>query len=140
LQSIQGEDFESVVSRCSRSQLSSRGEEEGFGIKFAPSMDRAKEMFEGIVNARRSAMGALAQFNIGRRSNAGKYGEAIASYISVVARYLNDPSRSMRNTIAMSVAEFREAATSGWRRKAREEFEDFIIAIPDAKSAQARET
>ena len=90
-----GEDFETVVESMFKiGKLFLDGEKKKvFGIKFAPSMDRAKEMFEGIVKrAPFSKLAPLAQFNIGQAlEKQAKFGEAIASYNSVVARYPNDP-------------------------------------------------
>jgi len=142
-----GEDFESVVESMFKiGKLFLEGEKKKvFGIKFAPSMDRAREMFEGIVKrAPFSKWAPLAQFNIGQAlEKQAKFGEAIAAYNSVVARYPADPVAvdAQYQIGYVRLREFREGSyDQAGAGKAREAFEDFINRYPDSeKVAQARE-
>ncbi len=116
-----------------------------FGIAVAPSMQKAQEMFEGIVkNAPFSKWAPLAQFNAGQAlEKQGKLPEAIAAYQLVVSKYPND-------TIADSAlyqigyVQLREHREGSYDRtealKAREAFEEYVNRFPQSeKTPQAQE-
>lgn len=142
-----GDDFEAVVESMFKiGKLFLEGEKRKvLGIKFAPSMDRAKEMFEGIVKrAPFSKWAPLAQFNIGQAlEKQAKFGEAIVSYNAVVSRYPTDPvaADAQYQIGYVRLREFREGSyDQAGAAKAREAFEDFINRYPESeKVAQARE-
>jgi tetratricopeptide (TPR) repeat protein len=89
-----GDDFESVVESMFKiAKLYLEGEKKKIlGFKIASSMQRAQEMFEGIVKrAPYSRFAALAQFNSGQAlEKQGNYDRAIAAYTNVVAKYPTD--------------------------------------------------
>jgi len=142
-----GDDFEAVVESMFKiGKLFLEGEKKKvLGIKFAPSMDRAREMFEGIVKrAPFSKWAPLAQFNIGQAlEKQSKFPEAIAAYNGVVARYPSDPvaADAQYQIGYVRLREFREGSyDQAGAAKAREAFEDFINRYPESeKVAQARE-
>jgi outer membrane protein assembly factor BamD len=142
-----GDDFESVVESMFKiAKLFLEGEKKKvFGIKLASSMERAQQMFEGIVKlAPFSKYAPLAQFNVGQAlEKQGKYGEAIVAYSGVVTRY---PTDDMADDAQYQIGyvrlkENREGSyDQGGANKAREAFEDFVNRYPDSeKAAQARE-
>ncbi|MEO8353594.1 MAG: outer membrane protein assembly factor BamD, partial [Chthoniobacteraceae bacterium] len=142
-----GEDFESVVESMFKiANLFLGGEKKKlFGIKFAPSMERAREMFEGIVKrAPFSRWAPLAQFNIGQAlEKQGKYPEAIAAYQIVTTRYRDDAiaDDAQYQIGYVRLREFREGSyDQAGAAKARESFEDFINRYPNSeKIPQAQE-
>ncbi len=116
-----------------------------FGVPLAPSMTRAREMFEGIIKrAPFSKWAPLAQFNIGQaHEKSGDSAAAITAYQSVAARYASEPIAAdalyqvgyVRLTLYRKGSYDRLSA-----QKAREAFEDFLNRYPDSeKVAQARQ-
>src|SRR5678815_3114810 len=89
-----GDDFEAAVESMFKiAKLFLEGEKKKvLGLKLAPSMQRAQEMFDGIVKrAPYSRFAPLAQFNSGQAyEKQGDYDRAIAAYTAVVARYPTD--------------------------------------------------
>ncbi len=142
-----GEDFESVVEAMFKiANLFLGGEKKKvLGIKLAPSMERARQMFEGIVKrAPFSRWAPLAQFNIGQAlEKQGKYPEAIAAYQVVTTRYRDDAvaDDAQYQIGYVRLREFREGSyDQAGATKAREAFEDFINRYPDSeKVPQAQE-
>lgn len=142
-----GEDFEAVVESMFKiGKLFLEGEKKKvLGIKIASSMERAKEMFEGIVKrAPFSRWAPLAQFNIGQAlEKQGKYPEAIAAYTTVVTRYSGDAiaDDAQYQVGYVQLRQFQEGSyDQNSAAKAREAFEDFINRYPDSeKVPQARE-
>lgn len=142
-----GEDFESVVESMFKiAKLFLEGEKKKIlGIKIASSMERAQQMFEGIVKlAPFSKYAPQAQFNVGQSlEKQGKYPEAIVAYNAVVARYpTDDIADDAQYQIGyVRLKESREGSYDrGGTTKAREAFEDFVNRYPESeKAAQARE-
>ncbi len=115
------------------------------GIPVKASMDRALEIFSGIVrSAPYGRYTARAQFNIGRATEKqGNSEAAVAAYQAVVEKYPNDPVaidaqyqigyiwyKSTRSGVQDSKA----------TKNAKEGFQDFLYRYPKSeKSAQARE-
>jgi outer membrane protein assembly factor BamD len=142
-----GDDFESVVESMFKiAKLFLEGEKKKIlGFKVASSMQRAQEMFEGIVKrAPYSRFAALAQFNSGQAlEKQGDYDRAIAAYTAVVARYPTDAiaDDAQYQIGYVRLRQSREGSyDQGGTQKAREAFEDFINRYPDSeKVPQARE-
>lgn len=142
-----GEDFESAVESMFKiGKMFLEGEKRKLlGVKLAPSMDRAKEMFDGIVKrAPFSKWAPLAQFNIGQAlEKQGKYGEAIAAYTIVTTRYPTDAiaDDAQYQIGYVRLVEFRGGSyDQAGANKAREAFEDFVNRYPDSeKVPQAQE-
>ena len=142
-----GDDFESVVESMFKiAKLYLEGEKKKIlGFKIASSMQRAQEMFEGIVKrAPYSRFAALAQFNSGQAlEKQGNYDRAIAAYTNVVAKYptdaIADDAQYQIGYVRMKQS--REGSyDQGGTQKAREAFEDFINRYPESeKVPQARE-
>jgi outer membrane protein assembly factor BamD len=116
-----------------------------FGLKIASSMQRAQEMFEGIVKrAPFSKLAPLAAFNAGQAmEKQGKYDLSLQAYSAVVARYPNDPvaDDALYQIGYVRLKTHREGSyDQGSAQKAREAFEDFLSRYPDSeKATQARE-
>lgn len=142
-----GEDFESVVESMFKiAKLFLEGEKKKvLGIKIASSMERAQQMFEGIVRrAPFSKLAALSQFNVGQAlEKQGKYGEAIAAYSTVVSKYPSDDiaDDAQYQIGYVRLKQYREGSNDqASSQKAREAFEDFVNRYPESeKVAQARE-
>jgi outer membrane protein assembly factor BamD len=142
-----GQDFEaSVESMFKIAKLFLEGEKKKIlGFKIASSMQRAQEMFEGIVKrAPYSRFAALAQFNSGQAlEKQGDYTRAIAAYTAVVARYPTDPiaDDAQYQIGYVRMKEAKEGSyDQGGMQKAREAFDDFINRYPESeKVPQARE-
>ena len=142
-----GDDFEVVVESMFKiAKLFLEGEKKKIlGFKIASSMQRAQEMFEGIVKrAPYSRFAALAQFNSGQAlEKQGNYDRAIAAYTNVVAKYptdaIADDAQYQIGYVRMKQS--REGSyDQGGTQKAREAFEDFINRYPESeKVPQARE-
>lgn len=142
-----GDDFAAVVESMFKiAKLFLEGEKRRvLGVKFAPSMARAQEMFEGIVKrAPYSKLAPLAQFNVGQAmEKQGKFVEAIGAYQQITLRYPNDAIADDAQ-YQIGYVRLREYRDGSYDRaaadKAREAFEDFISRYPDSeKVAQARE-
>lgn len=142
-----GEDFEAVVESMFKiAKLFLEGEKKKvLGIKIASSMERAQQMFEGIVKrAPFSKLAALSQFNVGvALEKQGKYPEAVAAYSAVVSRYPGDEVAADAQ-YQIGYVRLREYRDGSYDRngamKAREAFEDFVNRYPESeKVAQARE-
>jgi outer membrane protein assembly factor BamD len=142
-----GSDFATVVESMFRiAKLFMDGQKRKvFGIAFAPSMERAQEMFGGILrSAPYSKWAPLAQFNQGQVfEKQGRGPEAIAAYRSVVTRYSSDEiaDDALYQIGYVLLKEFREGSNDrASAEKAREAFEDFINRYPESeKVAQAKE-
>ena len=142
-----GDDFESAVESMFKiGKMFLEGEKRKvLGVKLAASMDRAKEMFDGIVKrAPFSKWAPLAQFNIGQAlEKQGKYGEAIAAYTIVTTRYPTDAiaDDAQYQIGYVRLVEFRGGSyDQAGANKAREAFEDFVNRYPDSeKVPQAQE-
>ncbi len=141
------DDFDVVVESMFKiGQLFLEGEKRRvLGVPISASMERAQEMFTGIVKrAPFSKWAPLAQFNIGQSlEKQDKFPEAIAAYQQVVARYPND---AIADDALYQIGYVRLREHQGGSydpasaQKARESFEDFINRYPDSeKVAQARE-
>ncbi|MEQ1860212.1 MAG: outer membrane protein assembly factor BamD [Chthoniobacteraceae bacterium] len=142
-----GEDFEGVVeSMFNIAKLFLEGEKKKIlGVKIASSMERAQQMFEGIVRrAPFSKWAPLSQFNAGQAlEKMGKYSEAIAAYSVVVSKYpADDVADDAQYQIGyVRLKQYREGSyDQAGAQKAREAFEDFINRYPESeKVAQAQE-
>ena len=141
------DDFDGVTESMFKiAQLFLEGEKRRIlGVPIAPSMERAQEMFAGIVKrAPFSKWAPLSQFNIGQAlEKQDKFPEAIAAYQQVVARYPNDAVADDA-LYQIGYVRLREHQGGSYDRasaqKAREAFEDFINRYPESeKVAQARE-
>jgi outer membrane protein assembly factor BamD len=116
-----------------------------FGVPLAPSMEKAQEMFGGILRlAPYSRWAPLAQFHQGQVFERQKRDpEAIAAYRTVVSRYATDEiaDDALYQIGYVLLREFREGSHDrAAADKAKEAFEDFINRYPDSeKVAQARE-
>lgn len=142
-----GEDFENVVESMFKiAKLFLEGEKKKvLGIKIASSMERAQQMFEGIVRrAPFSKLAPLAQFNVGQAlEKQGKLTEAIGAYSTVVSKYPGDDiaDDAQYQIGYVRLIEYRQGSyDQAGAQKAREAFEDFINRYPESeKVAQARE-
>jgi outer membrane protein assembly factor BamD len=142
-----GEDFDPVVeSMFNIAKLFLNGEKRKvFGVKLTASMERAQQMFEGIVkSAPFSKWAPLAQFNVGETlEKQSKYPEAIQAYQTVVNKYPNDAiaDNALYQVGYVRLREMREGSyDKASAQKAREAFEDFIYRYPQSeKVPQARE-
>jgi len=142
-----GEDFERVVESMFKiAKLFLEGEKKKIlGIKISSSMERAQQMFEGIVRrAPFSKFAPLAQFNVGQAlEKQGKYTEAIGAYSVVVSKYPGDDiaDDAQYQIGYVRLIEYRQGSyDQAGAQKAREAFEDFINRYPESeKVAQARE-
>ncbi len=116
-----------------------------FGVPVASSMEKAQEMFDGIVkNAPFSKWAPLAQFDSGQAlEKQNKLPEAISAYQQLVSRYPTDPvaQTALYQIGYVRLREYREGSyDKNDALKAREAFEEFINRYPDSeKVAQARE-
>jgi outer membrane protein assembly factor BamD len=115
------------------------------GMRLAPSLSRAKEMFEGIVKrAPFHPLAAHAQFNVGQAyERMSQPSEALAAYQLVISRYPADPMAATAQ-YQVGFLRYKEAREGSYdreaREKAREAFEEFLATNPSSeKSAQARE-
>ncbi len=142
-----GEDFESVVESMFKiAKLFLEGEKKKIlGIKLASSMERAQQMFDGIIRrAPFSKYAPLSQFSAGQAlEKMGKYGEAIIAYTGVVTKYPNDDiaDDAQYQIGYVRLKQYREGSyDQASAQKAREAFEDFVNRYPDSeKVAQAQE-
>jgi len=142
-----GEDFESAVESMFKiAKLFLEGAKRRLlGVPVAPSMQKAQEMFEGIVKrAPVSKWAPLAQFNAGQAmEKQGKTVEAIAAYQQVVAKYPTDPvaDNALYQIGYVRLKEYRDGSYDrNDAQKARESFEEFINRYPESeKVPQARE-
>lgn len=142
-----GDDFEKVVESMFKiGKLFLEGQKKKLlGIPIASSMDRAQQMFDGIVKkAPFSKWAPLAQFNIGQAlEKQEKYPEAIAAYTAVVLRYAGDAvaDDALYQIGFVRLKEYRDGSYDrASARKANEAFEDFINRYPESeKVPQARE-
>jgi outer membrane protein assembly factor BamD len=142
-----GDDFEQVVESMYKiAKLFLDGEKKKlFGVKIASSMQRAQEMFEGIVKrAPFSKYAPLAAFSAGQAmEKQGKNDLALQAYSAVVSRYPNDPiaDDALYQIGYVRLQTYRQGSyDQGSAQKAREAFEDFINRYPDSeKVTQARE-
>lgn len=142
-----GDDFESVVESMFKiAKLFLEGEKKKIlGIKISSSMERAQQMFEGIVKrAPFSKLAPLAQFNVGQSlEKQNKFPEAIAAYSAVVARYPGDEvaDDAQYQVGYVRLKEYRMGSyDKAGAQKAREAFEDFINRYPESeKVSQAKE-
>ncbi len=142
-----GDDFGSVVEAMYRiAKLFLEGAKRRvFGVPVASSMEKAQEMFEGIVkNAPFSKWAPLAQFNAGQALEKGnKLPEAIAAYQQVVSRYPNDAiaDNALYQIGYIRMRQYREGSyDKADAQKAREAFEEYMNRYPDSeKVAQAKE-
>ncbi len=142
-----GDDFDSVVEATFKiGKLFLDGQKRKvLGLKLAPSMARAQEMFETIVKrAPFSRWAPLAQFNVGQAlEKQAKYPEAIAAYQLVVSKYASDSAAGAAQYQIGYVLQ-KESREGSYDRavamKSREAFEDFINRYPESeKVPQARE-
>lgn len=142
-----GEDFENVVESMFKiAKLFLDGEKKKIlGIKISSSMERAQQMFDGIVRrAPFSKFAPLAQFNTGQAlEKQGKYEEAIAAYSLVVSKYPGDDvaDDAQYQVGYVRLRQYREGSyDQAGAQKAREAFEDFVHRYPESeKVAQAQE-
>jgi outer membrane protein assembly factor BamD len=142
-----GDDFENVVESMFKiAKLFLEGEKKKIlGIKISSSMERAQQMFDGIIRrAPFSKLAPLAQFNAGQAlEKMSKYGDAIIAYSAVVSKYpTDDIADDAQYQIGyVRLKEYREGSyDQAGAQKAREAFEDFINRYPESeKVAQARE-
>lgn len=115
------------------------------GLPTFPSMDRAVEMFETIIeNAPFGRYAARAQFNIGlAREKQGNVAQAIAAFQETVDRYPN--SEVAGDALYQIGYTWMQASRTGSydqsaTLRAIEAFEDFIFRFPESeKVAQAEE-
>lgn len=142
-----GQDFDSVVeSMFGIAKRFLNGEKRKlFGVKTTASMERAQQMFEGIVkSAPFSKWAPLAQFNVGETlEKQTKYPEAIAAYQVAVNKYPNDAiaENALYQEGYVRLRQLREGSyDKASAQKAKEAFEDFIYRFPQSeKVPQARE-
>jgi len=142
-----GEDFEAVVESMFKiAKLFLEGEKKKIlGIKIASSMERAQQMFDGIIRrAPFSKWAPLAQFNAGQAlEKMGKYGDAIIAYSGVVSKYPNDDiaDDAQYQIGYVRLKQYREGSyDQASAQKAREAFDDFVNRYPESeKVAQAQE-
>ena len=143
----EGEDFSTAVESMFRiAKLFMDGQKRKlFGIPLAPSMEKAQEMFGGILRlAPYSKWAPQAQFHQGEVFERQKRNpEAIAAYRTVVSRYASDDiaDDALYQIGYVLLREFQEGSHDrAAADKAREAFEDFINRYPESeKTAQARE-
>ncbi len=115
-----------------------------WGMKTFPSMVRAQEIFQGIVNtAPFSKWAPLAQFYVGQAlEKQGKPDDAIAAYQEVIARYPTDPAAAdAQYQIGwVYMVESRTAYDKTASQKAQDAFDDFLAQYPNSeKAAQAQD-
>lgn len=142
-----GEDFEPVVESMFKiAKLFLEGEKKKIlGFKIASSMERAQQMFDGIIRrAPFSKWAPLAQFNAGQAlEKQGKYPDAIIAYNGVVSKYPNDDiaDDALYQIGYVRLRQYREGSyDQASAQKAREAFEDFVNRYPESeKVAQAQE-
>lgn len=142
-----GDDYEASVEAMFKiAKLFLEGQKRRvFGVPVSPSMQKAQEMFEGIVKrAPVSKWAPLAQFNAGQAlEKQGKLPEAITAYQAVVSRYAADPiaESALYQIGYVRLREYREGSYDrNDAQKAREVFDEFINRYPQSeKVAQARE-
>jgi len=142
-----GEDFESVVESMFKiAKLFLEGEKKKIlGIKLASSMERAQQMFDGIVKrAPFSKYAPLAQFHAGQAyEKMGKDTDAIMAYSAVVSKYPGDDiaDDALYQIGYVRLRQYQMGSyDQGGAQKAREAFEDFINRYPESeKVAQAQE-
>jgi outer membrane protein assembly factor BamD len=142
-----GQDFDTVVeSMFNIAKRFLNGEKRKlFGVKTTASMERAQQMFEGIVkSAPFSKWAPLAQFNVGETlEKQTKYPEAIQAYQVAVNKYPNDAvaENALYQQGYVRIRQLREGSyDKASAQKAKEAFEDFIYRYPQSeKVAQARE-
>jgi outer membrane protein assembly factor BamD len=142
-----GSDFDGVVeSMFNIGKLFLDGQKKKlFGVPIAPSMDRAKQMFEEIVKrAPYSKWAPVAQFNIGQAAEKqGDYPGAIDAYRKVVNKYPNDAIADDAQ-YQIGYVLMRESNEGSYDKanaaRARESFEDFINRYPNSeKVPQAKQ-
>ncbi len=115
-----------------------------FGVPLAPSMNRAREMFDGIIKrAPFSKWAPLAQFNIGQaHEKSGDFAAAITAYQAVASRYASEPiaADALYQVGYVRLYQYRKGSYDRLSaQKAREAFEDFLNRYPESeKVAQAR--
>lgn len=142
-----GEDFDGVVEAMFKiGKLYLEGEKRRvLGVKLAASMQRAQQMFEGIVKrAPYSRWAPLAQFNAGQAlEKQQKYPEAIAAYQQVYTKYPSDAiaDDALYQIGYVRLRDYREGSYDrASAQKARQAFEEFISRFPESeKVAQAKE-
>jgi outer membrane protein assembly factor BamD len=116
-----------------------------FGVPLAPSMNRAREMFEGMIKrAPFSKWAPLAQFNIGQAyEKSGDYAAAITAYQAVASKYSTEPiaADALYQVGYVRLNQYRKGSYDRLSaQKAREAFEDFLNRYPTSeKAAQARQ-
>lgn len=143
----EGSDFSAAVESMFRiAKLFMDGQKRKiFGVPLAPSMEKAQEMFGGILKvAPYSKWAPLAQFHQGQVFERQKRDpEAIAAYRAVVSRHATDEiaDDALYQIGYVLLREFREGSHDrAAADKAREAFEEFLSRYPDSeKVAQARE-
>jgi outer membrane protein assembly factor BamD len=115
-----------------------------FGVKTFASMNRAQQIFEGIVKAAPFGKWApLAQFYAGQAmEKSGRADDAIGAYQEVISRYPQDQAAAdaQYQIGYVYLVEARTAYDKAAASKAADAFEDFLAKYPNSeKAAQARD-